>query len=183
MGAISRRVIAEGARAAQAAGAIFDFDMIHREALFITRTTESIYWRAMLQTTRDTLREALVTWQTEGLGKRGLPDLINALQPMFDRTRAKRIAVTETTRLFAEGNKLAADQDENVGGLQWQTAEDELVCDICRPRHNLIYPKGSVPECPAHVNCHCNITPASWRYISKHPSLWQGQEILEGAYV
>jgi len=174
LGPVCRRIITGGAQAAESLGAIVDFDAIHREALIMTRGTESIYWRMMTQTTRDSLREALVMWQEAGLGKRGLPDLIDAIQPLFSSDRARRIAVTETTRLFAEGNKLAAQMDDAVGGLQWQTAGDERVCAICGPLNNQIFPKDGVPECPAHVMCRCRIIPTSWRYVRGHETLWQG---------
>ena len=183
LGSVCRRTVTLGAQAAEAAGVIVDFDAIHREALIMTRGTESIYWRMMTQTTRDSLREALVMWQETGLGKRGLPDLIDAIQPLFSPERARRIAVTETTRLFAEGNKLAAQMDDAVGGLQLQTAGDERVCAICGPLNHQIFPKDNVPEQPAHVNCRCRIIPTSWRYISEHETLWQGGGIPEGAYV
>jgi len=175
LGAITRRLVVEGAVAAQSVGVIVDFDAIHQEALHITRTTESLYWGKMTQTTREGLRQALLSWQEQGLGKRGLPDLIDSIEPLFDRNRAKRIAITEATRLFAEGNMLAARLDENVGGLEWQTAQDDKVCEaICLPLHKNIYAKGSEHPCPAHTNCRCALIPVSWRYIRAHVNKWQG---------
>ena len=177
LGKITRKLVLEGATAAQSVGVIVDFDAIHREALYITRTTESIYWGKMTQTTREGLRQSLLTWQEQGLGKRGLPDLIDSIEPLFDKPRAKRIAVTETTRLFAEGNELAARMDDNIGGTEWQTAGDEKVCEICGPLDHQIFPVGGGPSTPRHINCRCARIPVSWRYIRAHPSKWQGGAI------
>lgn len=177
MGNMTRRLITEGATAAESVGVIVDFDLIHQEALQVARTTSNMYWAKMTETTREGLRQALINWEEMGLGKRGLPDLINSLEPLFDKNRAKRIAETESTRLFAEGNKLAAAGDGSVGGMQWQTARDDRVCLICGPRDNLVYPKEEVPECPAHVRCRCAIIPVSWGYIRRHMSSWQGTEL------
>lgn len=182
LGAVTRKLVLEGARAAESVGVIVDFDAIHEEALAVTRTTESMYWGKMTQTTREGLRQALLTWQEQGLGKRGLPDLIDAIEPLFGPERAERIAVTEATRLFAEGNRIAAYMDPNVGGLEWQSAADEKVCAICGPktidhpqgRDHLIYPVGGAPNCPAHVRCRCALVPVSQRYVEAHPSRWQG---------
>jgi len=174
---VSRHLIMEGARAAESVGVIVDFDLIHREALQMTRTTASRFWGVMTQTTRDGLQEALITWQETGLGKRGLPDLIDSLEPLFGKPRAKRVAVTEATRLFGEGNKLAAQQDDMTGGLEWQTANDEMVCPLCAPRHMLIYPKDRRIEHPAHVNCRCALIPVSWQYIREHLDMWQGGQV------
>jgi rubredoxin len=61
------------------------------------------------------------------------------------------IAVTETTRVFAEGNKLAWDSTGVVSGSKWQTANDDLVCPICGPLNEQV----TDDEPPAHVNCRC----------------------------
>ena len=172
--ASARKLVLEGVTAAASAGVIVDFDGIHQEALAITRRWTDAWWAQLDKTTRAALREAIITWETVGLGKRGLPDLIDAIEPLFGKVRAKRIAVTEATRLFAEGNKLAVRDDDAVGGLSWETAEDERVCPICAPRHGRVWPKGSFPAIPAHVNCRCAAIPTSWLYISKHPAEWMG---------
>jgi SPP1 gp7 family putative phage head morphogenesis protein len=172
--AVTRMIFHAGAEYARSAGVIADFDTINLAALRVTRETESLYWRLMTQTTRDGLREALTTWQAEGLGKRGLPDLVDSLEPLFGRERAKRVGVTETTRVFAEGNREAMAQDDTIGGEIWSTAEDELVCPLCGPLNDKIYPKGQGPAQPLHVNCRCAYIPGTWRYIRQHRSRWQG---------
>lgn len=174
---VTEQIVVTGARAANSIGLGIDFDGIHREALAITKTTSPAWMGMIADTTRKQLFESLIKWQTEGLGKRGLPDLIADLEPLFGEKRARRIAVTEATRLFAAGNQLAAEQSDLVGGLQWHTAADEMVCPTCGPRHLKIFPKGSPPPCPAHVNCRCSLLPAIWDYIRRNPRRWQGGPI------
>lgn len=170
-----------GANAAYEMGVDVDFEAIHREALHITQTTVPMMAALMAESTRNAVQAALLKFQTEGLGKRGLPDLIAELQAStsagFSKDRARKIAVTEVTRLFAEGNRLAALYDDSVGGMQWQAAADELMCPVCGERHMKIYPKSSPPPCPAHVLCRCALIPATWDYIRQNPSAWQGGPI------
>lgn len=173
--------ILAGANAAYEMGVDVDFEGIHREALHITKTTVPMMAALMAESTRNAVQAALLKYQTEGLGKRGLPDLIAELQAAtganFDKKRARKIAVTEVTRLFAEGNRLATLYDDSVGGLQWQAAADELMCPVCGERHMKIYPKSSPPPCPAHVLCRCALIPATWDYIRQNASAWQGGPI------
>jgi len=169
---VSRRVIQESLRAAQASGTIFDFDSIHPEALRQTLNTSSIWWSRMEETTRNALRIALISWQLGDI--RGWGELLDTLEPLFGRDRAKRIATTEVTRIFGLGEVLASESDPMVGGEIWMTAQDEKVCPICGPRHGRIYPKGSLPILPAHVICRCAWAPATWGHIMENPSLWQG---------
>jgi len=50
---------------------------------------------------------SLDSWQRGTLGTRGLPDLTDHLAKWFDPMRANRIAVTEATRIYAEGSRAA----------------------------------------------------------------------------
>ncbi|MDP2659215.1 MAG: hypothetical protein Q8R28_00600 [Dehalococcoidia bacterium] len=179
--ASARKLVAQGIEAAASTGVIVDFDAIHQEAVAITRRWTDSWWEQLEKTTRAGLREAILQWETVGLGKRGLPDLIDAIEPLFGRARAKRIAVTEATRLFAEGNKLAYRGDDAIVGEIWQTAADNLVCAICGPRNNKIWPKGSLPPLPAHPQCRCSNPPATASWIRRNPDLWQGGPIPQDA--
>lgn len=83
---------------------------------------------------------------------------------LFSRERAKRIAVTESTRVQNLAMSIYGDQI-GAEGKKWFTAVDELVCDICRPLHNEIvpaknlFPPDMIPLPPAHPNCRCNVRP------------------------
>lgn len=126
-------------------------------------------------TTRKSLREAITTWQAQGLGKRGLPDLIKAIEPLFGKQRAELVASTEVTRCFSEGNVLVYKGVPGAVGEKWRTARDELVCEhICLPLNNkwvkfdeafneLLDPKvgdklKTFMRPPAHPRCRCRTT-------------------------
>ena len=42
-----------------------------------------------------------------------------------------------------------------VVAVKWVTSRDEKVCQVCRPRHGMVYPINSVPALPAHWGCRC----------------------------
>lgn len=93
-------------------------------------------------------------------------DVIEAIKPTFGEVRSSRIAITETTRAFAQGQKLAGDEikkqfpDVEVT-KQWFNNEDDLVCEICQGNSDAgeipadeLFPSGDdIP--PAHVGDRC----------------------------
>ena len=122
-------------------------------------------------TSRKALGAQLAAWIESG---QPLPDLIGRLESVYGETRAKTIAVTEATRAYAEGNKVAWDESEVTAGYEWMTAQDELVCLICgdgklglagkRVRKgemfkSSLHPAGELAGPPAHVNCRCKLAP------------------------
>jgi SPP1 gp7 family putative phage head morphogenesis protein len=72
--------------------------------------------------------EEIEFWMREG---QALPVLQERLAPIYGKERAKRIAVTEVTRVYSEGNHMAWKASGIVNGLRWMTAKDERVCPIC----------------------------------------------------
>lgn len=96
------------------------------------------------------------------------PELIAEVRKIFNNPyRARLIAVTEATRVFAKGNLLTWKMVGFVDGRRWQTAHDDLVCPICRPLHNQegeldepfkVTVKGKeyvIDLPPAHPGCRC----------------------------
>ena len=65
-----------------------------------------------------------------------LPELEMRLGSYFDSQRARRVAVTEVTRIYASGNVMAWKASGVVGGKMWTAVRDELVCPICSRLHN-----------------------------------------------
>lgn len=67
----------------------------------------------------------------------------------------ERIAMTEMIRWYelgANNSMIDAGQARKV----WYTAQDELVCPVCAPRHMKVYPIASTyPMIPAHSRCRC----------------------------
>lgn len=95
----------------------------------------------------------------------GLPALIEEITPIFGPDRARRIGITEGTRIIAESRQTAAMENDAIQFMRLFTAADERVCPICGPMHNQTRPKaqrfyvhptlGQVEGPPFHVNCRC----------------------------
>lgn len=135
-------------------GLVVNMDMVNNAVLDFTKTYINDWWAKLDQTTEDSLRKALTTWQESGLGERGLPDLVDSIEPLFGPARAQRIATTEVTRIFDEGNRLAH-LSAGITTEEWQTSEDELVCPICVPLDGQRFPTdaGPRPVTDTHINC------------------------------
>ena len=92
-------------------------------------------------------------------------EVIDYLSYEFGDVRASRIAVTETTRAFAEGQKMAADElkqefPDTAIYKTWFTNNDDIVCDDCGPLDGVEVPMDDEFEVgvdgpPYHVNCRC----------------------------
>lgn len=96
-----------------------------------------------------------------------LGQLAQALQANFSVDRADLIAVTEVTRAYANGNKIAY-SEAGVTHWRWRTNRDALTCPVCGPLNNQVFAIGAVignfrgvpfTEPPAHPECRCWMTP------------------------
>ncbi len=86
-----------------------------------------------------------------------------------ERTRyfAERIARTELRRAYVDGFLARYDGDETVKAYRWRLSSAHPVFDICdvHAEANLyglgkgVYPKGKVPQLPAHPHCLCYLMP------------------------
>jgi len=94
-----------------------------------------------------------------------LPQLIEALQPVFGPVRSEIIGVTETTRVIVESQRAASEADEFITHYRFLSAADELVCPVCGPNHGeVIEKRGAGFNTPAgrmfpplHPRCRCQI--------------------------
>ena len=114
-------------------------------------------------TSLDVVRNAISSFvDTSGFT---IGDVIDMVQPYFGDARASMIAVTETTRAFAAGQREAGEQlareyPELTIYKTWFTNNDDRVCDECGPLDGKEIPmseefEGGLIEPPAHVNCRC----------------------------
>jgi SPP1 gp7 family putative phage head morphogenesis protein len=126
------------------------------------------------QTSREQVEQVFRRWingDLEGAAAReqGIPAFIRALEPTFGPVRARRVAVTEATRIFTEGQRQAEADNEFTTMFRVSTSRDERVCPICGPLDGQTREKGTYtyqhPELgpiagpPFHVNCRCGETP------------------------
>lgn len=100
------------------------------------------------------------------LGGQGIEDLIVALEPTFGPTRAERIAVTETTRIFSLATEAAESRNPDIVGFRLLTSADDRVCSICGPLHRQVRRRGAlfvhptlgpIQGPPFHPRCRCDI--------------------------
>lgn len=135
-----------GAAAVPGASMLVDWDVFNEDALawldmylgvgsIPGLTVDGAYpwaWSLNESTRRGVARE-IDRWVRNG---DPLPELELRLRGFFDDTRARRIAVTEVTRIYASGNVMAWRSSGVVDGKRWMTAVDERVCPVCSKLHN-----------------------------------------------
>lgn len=114
---------------------------------------------------RRVVGQALQRWTQQPGASMG--SLVDELKSNFDAQRADLIAVTEVTRAYAHGNKIAY-QQSGVNHWRWRTNRDALTCKVCGPLNNQVFAIGEVignfrgtsfTEPPAHPGCRCWMTP------------------------
>lgn len=94
----------------------------------------------IMSTTRDRAIKAIDDWIRSG---EPLPNLEARLRRWFDDKRASRIAVTEVTNIYSQGNLTSWKSTNMIGGKKWNTARDELVCELCGPLDQFVVPVDS----------------------------------------
>lgn len=119
-------------------------------------------------TTQTYLQATMSDWIQSGAP---ISELVETLTDsgFWGAVRSEMIAVTETTRAFAQGNLEAWRRGGVVSGKDWVTAFDDLVCPICAPLHEKkVSLEGNfesaelveaVEAPPAHIRCRCYIRP------------------------
>jgi hypothetical protein len=141
-----------------------DYTLTNVEAAAWARAHAGLLIKGINKTTVEAVRKGLTMFvETPGFTIRDFMDLLP-----FDEKRSLRVAVTEITNAYAEGQKIAAEtaakQFPDVPMYkQWFTNNDDRVCDICGPLNGQEVPKdqpfvsrGMEFDKPAaHVHCRC----------------------------
>ena len=124
--------------------------------------------RGVTRTTRDRIGVQVANWIEQP--DKTIDDLWRSIMDdhAFSRARARLIAITETTAAYSRGEIVAAQQLEKEGYFEyekvWQTANDDRVCPICEPLHNMVVVgtrgkfdsvAGTLTSPPAHPGCRC----------------------------
>jgi SPP1 gp7 family putative phage head morphogenesis protein len=130
--------------------------------------------------TRADVQSAMAAW----IEKPGstIGDLVAELSPKFANNiyRADLIAVTETTRAYANGEKQAY-QDAGIKRWRWNTNRDDLVCPFCGPLNGKVVEIGQlfgtfrgeeISEPPGHPGCRCWCSPVVGNRQSQQRGLW-----------
>lgn len=166
---IGRTVVKGGATTAAAVGLDFSLDNPRVRGVVQRRAADLV--TSVTETTRDSIRAALVTAQQQGMTVQQTAKLIeDTTFGAITRSRAKTIARTEVIGALNSGEYAAAIQTGIMRSKRWITQGDHKVRDTHRAidgetvdigasfSNGLRYPHdplGSAAEC---VNCRCTIT-------------------------
>lgn len=114
---------------------LIDWDYFNQEAINYLKDYRLSWVSGISDTTRDQSIDAIAEWIESGEAK---PILDTRLAQILGPARAKSIATTEVTRMYARGNQLSWKATGFVTAQKWQTAQDERVCPMCGPLHDKI---------------------------------------------
>ena len=141
-----------------------DWDMINKDAESWAREFGGQLVKDIDKGTRRDVGNAVGDFYSEG---HTMGELGDRLGRIYSPQRAERIAITEVTRAAAEGERGIKKELAKDGIIMvevWQTRNDDVVCEICRPRNGVEEHKGdgdaywdSSYGPPGHPNCRCNI--------------------------
>jgi len=150
-------------------GIAVDWTLPHTQAADWARKYSGNLVKGITKTTKERIRGNIVDWMDSG-------EHLNALTRTlmtdhgFSRQRAQLIAATETTKAYARGQIIAAQELESGGWFEsdkeWQTARDDIVCPICQPL-DMVRVRGTktpfdsligpLQSPPAHPGCRCGL--------------------------
>lgn len=134
-----------------------DATTVNANALRFLEEYRGKWVEEMTRTTREQTLKIFEDWIVSG---QPLPVLVEALDPIFGKGRAETIAVTETTRIFAQGNQSVWEESGLVEEAIWMTGQDDLVCPVCSELQGTHVGIGDMDASPpAHVNCRCYLQP------------------------
>lgn len=109
---------------------LIDWEFINEAAIDYLYRYDISTLSGIHEATRKRVLQLIDQWVRSG---EALPTLINRLSPLFGKTRAEAIGITEVTRIFAKGNEILWTSTGIVSGKMWRTARDEYVCPFCGP--------------------------------------------------
>jgi SPP1 gp7 family putative phage head morphogenesis protein len=155
VGAVPSQLLSRGVGQASKLGLAVDFDLVNTAVLERAGTFTNEWWAALERSTREGLRKAIQANIETGAPLR---TLIKDIEPLFGKARAKVIASTEVTRLYAEGNREAY-ASAGVEEVEWRTVNDALVDPICEALDGQRSSVGGGQTPPAHPNCRCWLAP------------------------
>lgn len=148
---------------------LMNWDVFSNAAIEYLNGYRLAWVKGISETTRKLMVKLIQAWIEAGEPLSVLEARLAALEEI-DELRAARIATTEVTRIYADGNQIAWRAAGTVSKKRWQTAVDDKVCPICAPLHNMevdLDGNGFTTEeggigiqgPPAHVGCRCWLQP------------------------
>lgn len=150
---------------------LINFDVVNKSALEFSKAYRYNWIKSITDTTRQQTQQAISDWIQSGAS---LKTLDVSLEPIFGEDRAKMIAATEVTRVFAQANMDTWESTGMVDSATWMTSKDEIVCPECESHDGEDVGIGDIDASPPlHPNCRC--------WLQPHVSLELVQKALEEA--
>ena len=140
-------------------------DWAQEHSAKLVKKKSRMFRRNLTQTDIRNIQSAVASWSETGLP---FNELVTQLEGIVANPyRARMIAATESTRAYAQANRILWRDSGFVEGERWNTANDELVCFLCggvsgkvKPIEEDYWQSSEGPlDMPAHVNCRCWPTP------------------------
>lgn len=145
----------------------FDPSLANQAASDWAATYTDAVTSELMETTVTGVGDVLGAW----IAREGatVGELQQALQPLFGSVRSSRIAVTEMTRAFAEGETMTY-LNAGIDEWRWNTNHDGIVCKICAPLNGKVVKIGQpfgvngrgepiIKPPDAHPNDRCWVSP------------------------
>jgi hypothetical protein len=110
-----------------------DWSLVNKDVLRYAKEEAARFSADVNTTSRGQLDQLIADW-IEGGGT--FKDLKARSVRAWTGPRPKVAAVTELTRIYAQGNRIAWAASGVVKGWRWRTAVDDRVCPICGPLYN-----------------------------------------------
>jgi len=154
-----------------AAAVLMNWDVFNQKAIDWLHNYGVGWLRDINETSRNQVVNAIDDFIRQGKSMQALKkNITEILAPTYSKARAEMLAVTEVTRIYAEGNLMAWKSTGVVTKKRWMTARDERVCPICAPLDGMIVDVDSngfttevgglgLSSPPAHPRCRCWLTP------------------------
>lgn len=148
-------------------GELFSRTMANEQAVAWARQYAATLANQVNATSQRLTFEAIADWMERPGATIG--ELAEAIKDKMtvNASRANTIAITEVTRAYAEGNRIAY-TNSGVEKWRWRTNRDDLTCEICGPLNGKVKQIGEAfgvfnnqpfMQPPAHPNCRCWVTP------------------------
>ena len=169
-------VIRQGMVAPESLGVGVDFSLLNNAVQQLAANYTHDSWQVLSDAQRLTLQTSLNDWVASG---RPQGDLIKRLQSSFSSVKAELWGSTEATRLFNEG-QAASYMAAGIREVEWTTAADKRVCNICGPLDGRQFAAAAVSQAgpPIHPRCRCDVSPV---INGKVPNVRVQHKINDGA--
>ena len=154
---LSQAYIAAANEFADSIGYHVPQDLLEEAAAGWAQTTAFNLAQGLNRTSQNRLSTLLTQFNQGSMTNR---ELMRRMGKIFGPDRASVISVTEVTRAAAEGQSWVARQ-LGAAGVEmiaiWYTMQDEMVCPVCGPRHDMAQGTNWFMLPPAHPNCRCGV--------------------------